>query len=100
MNAGAEDVIAERQLEFIGIGDSTEACRVVLHRPVQEGSDGPWFCSYSIEAQTFQRRSRAVGEDSLQSLILAQRVLVVELQAFAQERNGSFTWFGQTDLGL
>ena len=93
-------MVAERELEFTRTDGSAELCRVVLNRPVQEGSDGPWCCSYSIEAQTFQRKSRAAGEDSLQSLILAQRVLAVELQALAQEKNGSFTWFGQTDLGL
>jgi hypothetical protein len=93
-------VVAERELEFVGSGGSTEACRVTLSSPVQEGSEGPWFCSYSIEAQTFQRKSRAAGEDSLQSLILAQQLLAVELQAFAHEKSGVFTWFGQTDLGL
>ena len=58
-------MVAERGLEFIGADGSTEVCRVVLNRPVQEGSDGTWFCPYSIEAQSFQRKSRAAGEDSL-----------------------------------
>ncbi len=80
-------VVAERELEFVSSDGSAQTCRLVLSRPVQEESDGPWFCSYSIEAPTFQTKSRSAGEDSLQSLILAQRLLAVELMGEFR-----FTW--------
>ncbi len=36
----------------------------------------------------------------MQSLILALRTVAVELEVLAKDNSGSFTWFGDSDLGL
>ncbi len=92
-------VFVQRELEFHAPDGLTQTVFVRIGRPVQD-ADGPWFCPYLIEAPSFRRQFRVAGEDSMQSLILAQKTVAVELEVLAKDNDGSFTWFGDSDLGL
>ncbi|WP_115005315.1 DUF6968 family protein [Xanthomonas campestris] len=93
------EVFVQRELEFHTPDGLAHAVLVHVGRPVQE-ADGPWLCPYLIEAPSFRRQFRIAGEDSMQSLILALRTVAVELEVLAKDNSGSFTWFGDSDLGL
>lgn len=98
-NAPLPDVIAERELEFVPDVGSPEKVLVRLGALARD-PDGTWWCPYSIEGASFHRQFRIAGEDSMQALLLTQKTLVVELDALARNHHGSFTWFGEPDLGL
>ena len=36
----------------------------------------------------------------MQALLLAQKIVAVELEVLARDNGGAFTWFGDSDLGL
>ncbi len=36
----------------------------------------------------------------MQSMVLAQKIIAIELEALARDNKGSFTWFGDTNLGF
>lgn len=93
------EVVAERELEFIASDGSRQSVKVLLGKPIQEGN-GPWFCPFLIQADSFQRQFRATGEDSMQSMLLAQKIIAVELDVLARDNKGSFTWFGDANLGF
>lgn len=93
------DVIAERELEFVPDRGSPQKVVVRLGALVRD-QDGTWWCPYVIEGSSFRRQFRIAGEDSMQALLLTQKTIVVELDALAREHQGSFTWFGEPDLGL
>lgn len=93
------EVIAERELEFVASDGSRQSVRVLLGKPIQE-ENGPWFCPFLIQGDSFQRQFRVPGEDSMQSMLLAPKIISIELEALARDNNGSFTWFGSTDLGF
>lgn len=93
------EVIASRELEFTGSDGTVRQVEVCFGKPVQE-ADGPWFCPYQIKSQVFEKQFRVVGEDSMQSLLLALKIVAVELEVFARDYKGTFTWFGGEDLGF
>ncbi|PPU68740.1 DUF6968 family protein [Xanthomonas pisi] len=93
------DVFAQRELEFRGGDGSKQTVVVCLGKPVRDG-DGPWRCPYLIEGASFRRQFWAVGEDSMQALVLAQKTVAVELEVLGKDRGGLFTWYGDTNLGL
>jgi hypothetical protein len=93
------EVVAERELEFVASDGSRQSVRVLLGKPIQE-ENGPWFCPFVIQANSFQRQFRAAGEDSMQSMLLAQKVIAIELEVLARDNKGSFTWFGDANLGF
>jgi hypothetical protein len=93
------EVFVQRDLEFYGVDGSKQTVMVCLGKPVRDG-DGPWLCPYLIECASFRRQFRAAGEDSMQSLVLAQKTIVVELEVLARDSGGSFTWYGDTNLGF
>ena len=93
------DVIAKRELEFREEDGSKHAVVVCLGKPVRDG-DGPWRCPYLIEGVSFRRLFWAAGEDSMQALVLAQKIVAVELEVLAKDKGGLFTWYGDNDLGL
>ena len=93
------EVFVERWLEFRAPDGAAQPVLVRIGRPVKE-KGGPWFCPYLIEASSFHRQFRIVGEDSMQALILAQKTVAVELEVLARDNGGSFTWFGSSDLGM
>ena len=93
------EVVARRELEFISADGTKQPVEVCLGKPLQE-VDGPWFCPYLIKSQAFEKQFRVAGEDSMQSLLLSLKVVVVELEVFARDHKGSFTWFEGVDLGF
>ncbi len=99
MSIQTVDVVARRELEFSGPDGSKHAVELVLGRPTEEPG-GPWYCAYVIEAQPFQRQMRIAGEDSMQAILLALKTIVVELEVLGREHRGTFTWFGEPDLGF
>jgi hypothetical protein len=92
-------VIAERELEFTASDGAKQTVVVRLGKPERE-PDGPWFCTYVIEGTSFRREFRAAGEDSMQAMLLARSIIVVELEVLAKDQQGHFTWFGQANLGF
>ncbi|MEQ7894077.1 DUF6968 family protein [Xanthomonas arboricola] len=93
------EVFVQRELEFHALDGSTQTTMVRIGRPIQE-PDGPWLCPYLIEAPLFERQFRIAGEDSMQALLLAQKIVAVELEVLARDNGGTFTWFGDSDWGL
>jgi hypothetical protein len=98
-NGQLGEVVAERELEFIASDGSRQSVKVLLGKPIQE-ENGPWYCPYLIQGESFQRQFRIAGEDSMQSMLLAQKIIAVELEALARDNRGSFTWFGDANLGF
>lgn len=93
------EVIVQRELEFCALDSSKQTVVVCIGRPVRVG-DGPWLCPYLIEGASFHRQFRSAGEDSMQALVLAQKTVVVELEVLARDNGGSFTWYGDINLGF
>jgi hypothetical protein len=98
-NGQLGEVVAERELEFIASDGSRQSVKVLLGKPIQE-ENGPWYCPYLIQGESFHRQFRIAGEDSMQSMLLAQKIIAVELEALARDNRGSFTWFGDANLGF
>jgi hypothetical protein len=92
------EIISQRELEFVS-DSGKESVQVCLGKPVKE-KDGVWRCPYFISANSFERRFRICGEDSMQALILALKSITNDLEVFAKQYKGHFTWFDQQDVGL
>jgi len=76
-----EDVIAETAFQYDG-----QPVIVAIRRPVPR-TDGPQFaCHFSVEGGPIKHVGRAIGYDSMQSLILALRFI----GTFLSVSNGNF----------
>ena len=95
----SEDVIASRELEFSGREGHKQHVHVILGKPIQE-PNGPWFCIFQIKSESFETQFRVAGEDSMQSILLTVVAIKAELANLSKKHNGSFTWFGENDLGF
>ncbi len=93
------DMIATRDLEFLGKDGRREAVRVSIGRPVcTQPVQQEWWCPYLIEAPSFKRQHRAIGGDSMQALILSTESISADLFALARDHEGTFTYLGESDL--
>lgn len=91
------DVIAERVLEA---SKDRQLFRVTIRigRPIQF-SDGPRFlCPYQIAGIGDDVIRSAAGEDSLQAIELAFKMLGADL--YLRHKAFTFTWLGQPELGF
>ena len=92
------EVVATRDLEFIRKDGRKESVRVSIGLPIC--ADSAWYCPYLIKAESFERLRNAVGEDSMQALILCTQIISAELSALAHGNSGTFTHFGESNLNF
>jgi hypothetical protein len=91
-------LIAERQLEG---RENGKECSVMVRigKPFHaEGSQGSWYCAYSIEFGSTQRLFYAAGVDSLQALRIA--ISMIETELTSTFRHLDLKWMGENDLGF
>lgn len=91
------DVIAERVLEATKDGKSYVAT-VRLGRPVQPPGAPEYCCPYQVQGIGDDVVRGAYGEDSMQALELALKMLAAELHG--RYKHFAFTWFGGADIGF
>lgn len=91
------DVIAERVLEASKGGRSIKAM-VRIGRPVQCFEGPSYLCPYQIAGIGDDVVRSAAGEDSVQSIDLALKMLGSEL--YLRYKEFTFTWLGQSDIGF
>jgi hypothetical protein len=91
------DVIAERVLDASKDGQLYKAT-VRVGRPVRF-SDGPrYLCPYQIAGIGDDVVRSAAGEDSLQAIELAFKMLGADL--YYRHKDFRFTWLGQPAIGF
>jgi hypothetical protein len=91
------DVIAERLLGASKDGQSYRAT-IRIGRPVQF-SDGPrYLCPYQIAGIGDDVVRSAAGEDAVQAIELAFKMLGADLHF--RHKAFKFTWLGQSDIGF
>ena len=93
------DPIACRDLLFTHSDGKTEAVSVLIGRPVcTDPEQSEWRCPYAIKGPSLDRRHRAIGGDSMQALILCTQSISAELDLLARDRNGKFSYLGESGL--
>jgi hypothetical protein len=91
-------IVAERELEFTPRQGSKYTVAVRIGTPY--GGPDQWHCPYQIEGGGKQRTFAIAGGDSMQALVLTTRVLSAELDLWARDGDGKFSFDGQPDLML
>jgi hypothetical protein len=92
-------VIAERRLTLSG--RSTVSVFIGKPEPFPDGNG--FYCPYQIVGFGNERIRRAGGEDTVQALLLALKMIGVDLYTSQEARNGLLTWdagSGEGDLGF
>ena len=97
MEQNSFPTIAERVFEMVENGRRMEL-RLRLGVP-EDTRKGDFACPVQISGIQNDRVFEIVGEDSLQSLVLALKFAGTLLQA-KQEDGAHVTWLGESDLGL
>lgn len=91
-----EEIIAERVLSYTQ--NKTEVLlSVKLGKPrpdLKEGGD--WECPYQVG----EKINLAYGVDSFQALILAQKLISIELDYLKKKQNLILKWLNMDDLGF
>ena len=91
------EVIAERVLEATKNGESYVAT-VRLGRPLRLEGAPDYRCPYQVLGIGDDVVRSASGEDSMQALELALKMLAAEL--YFRYKDFAFTWFGDHDIGF
>lgn len=91
------DVFAERVLEATRNGNQYQVT-VRIGRPVKSRDASHYRCPYQIAGLGDDTVRSAAGEDSMQSLNLALKIIGSELSRHCQSYR--FSWLGQPDLGF
>jgi hypothetical protein len=81
-------LIATRQLS-VRVEDDDVALEVRLFKPISE--NGAWSCPYEIDWPSGTRRSRAVGADAVQAILLAFQKIGTELYMSDYHKNGQLS---------
>lgn len=88
-------MIAKRELT-VRMADGTEETALLILGAPNENADGSYFCKVTISGSALgSRELRAVGEDSLQAIVLALRVAAAWLDGTTEGRAGRINWLGQ-----
>ena len=91
-------VIAERHLGYRDDAGTERMLVLQLGLPEQD-PDGTWRCAYRL-GEPYDEDGAACGEDSLQALLMALKVLGIKVQHPPAPLRGRLTWLGMPDLGL
>lgn len=91
-----DDFIATRSLKLVG--ETTREVTVGIRRPLPDG--GPYRCEYQIVGVGSGKLCHAMGEDSMQALLLALQSIGTDLYTSAEAKEGRLTWFGSPNLGF
>lgn len=92
----SDDFIAMRSLELSG--ETPGKVTVGISRPVSD--NGPYKCEYQILGIGSGKVRYAMGEDSMQALVLALELIGAHLYTSSAAKEGRLTWFGSRDLGF
>lgn len=92
----SNDFIATRRLELAG--ESPGEVIVGIKRPVPD--DGPYRCEYQIVGIGSGTVRYAMGEDSMQALVLTLQTIGADLYTSEAAKEGRLTWFGSPNLGF
>lgn len=92
-----EDVIAERVLEARKDGQTFRAT-VRLGRPFRSPDGSHYRCPYQVVGLGDDTIRSAAGEDSIQAIELAFKMLGADLYGYYKAF--AFTWLGQPELGF
>ena len=91
------DVIAERVLKARKAGQSFTTT-VRLGRPVKSPDGSHYCCPYQVLGVGDDVVRSSAGEDSMQALELAFKMVGAEL--YGRHNDIEFTWLGKTNLGF
>jgi hypothetical protein len=92
----SDDFIAMRNLGLAG--ETPGEVTVGIKRPVPD--DGPYKCEYQIVGMGSGKVRYAMGEDSMQALVLALQTIGADLYTSEAAKEGRLTWFGSRNLGF
>ena len=85
------ELIAERILDFKARDGRQKAIRIRLGKP-KPAKEGDWVCPYEIIGFEKTTGLKVYGVDAMQALLLAIKSIIVDLQKFALNENGEFSW--------
>ncbi len=81
--------------------DGEAAFHVHVHVPVLEPDGITWRCSYRLDGPLTKRWRYALGDDSMQALVLALQIISVELELCEENRAGRLGYFAEPgDFGF
>lgn len=90
------DFIATRSLKLAG--ETPREVTVSIKRPVPD--DGSYKCEYQIVGIGSGKVRYAMGEDSMQALVLALQTIGADLYTSDAAKEGRLSWFGSPNLGF
>jgi hypothetical protein len=92
------DPIAERRLTLHRRGVRPKGVRVRFGKPVRAPGakrGDPWWCPVEISGFEKRELTAVAGEDSLQALVLALKLVTRTLPAEAKRMRGRVEWLGE-----
>lgn len=92
----SDDFIATRSLKLAG--ETPSEVTVSIKRPAPD--DGPYKCEYQIVGIGGGNVQYAMGEDSMQALVLALQMIGADLYTSEAAKEGRLTWYGSRNLGF
>ncbi len=85
--------IASRDFEFTFADGRVVDAHVWVWQPVELAPHN-WHCPFLIQTVHFQKSSYAVGDDSIQALLLATHKISSHLTALENKFDGRFSQYG------
>jgi hypothetical protein len=92
--------IAIRELQWQGSDGSHGAVKVRIGKPQQFEDSVDFYCPVQVIGIGAADVKYAAGADAIQAILLALRMLRVELETRQMEHSGQLTWLGDRSLGL
>ena len=93
----SNEIMAERELDALKDGKVYVAI-VRIGRPLKSADERVYRCNYQIAGVNDDVVRSAAGEDSMQALELAIKMIGAELHF--RYKDFTFSWLGQSDLGF
>ncbi|EQA69984.1 DUF6968 family protein [Leptospira noguchii] len=87
-------IIAEREL-FFHSKRKKQKIIVKMGKPKYLQKSDSWYCPIQITGIGFKKICAAYGEDSMQSLQLAIKLIIINLSHFQKTQSGKLIWLGQ-----
>ncbi|WP_017852076.1 DUF6968 family protein [Leptospira interrogans serovar Szwajizak] len=93
-------VIAERELFFQSKSKKQKIIVKIGKPKYLQKPDDCWYCPIQITGIESKKIRAAYGEDSIQSLQLAIKMIIIDLSHFQKTQSGKFIWLGQEQKNI
>ena len=95
-----EEVIACRELVFVGENGVTESVLVKIGKPYEINEQGDCCCPYELVSESHRKIYGSIGIDTFQALQLAASTIDTEIKFWEKKHKGRFHFLGEEGAGL